>query len=342
VKNTRFLVRFFVYTLFACAPSFASAQYTYVDNRPAFEIRTTPEVITPGAAFEATVQSSLVDLSSAVVSWKIQKTESGKTVTTTIAGTRVDLTAPPKDVPLTIEVTATTDDQQVYTRLLEITPRSLTLIIQADSYTPPFYTGLALGTPGTQLSAQVFPDFSDARGFPIADSALTYTWIVDDKTLPAESGRGKSTLRIPPLGFKNAVTVRVRARSEDSTISGEQSATYVLQNPVVLGIENHPLFGYLWHTPYQAENTVAKNEIVLAAIPYFAPISSLVSPELQYEWLVNGTAVQSGLAAREIAFGTKKTSGRAQVSARITSSANYLFDARGGWSFIFSPNSLAR
>lgn len=171
----------------------------------------------------------------------------------------------------------------VDTRLV---PTTMTLVWEADSYTPPFYKGKALMPEGGDARIVAFlpPGVS-------ATPSTVYTWRVDGTVDAANSGVGRSTyyLRSPSFGGSPLVVVEATA---NGSVIGMGAIKVPLTDPRVLVYEDAPLGGIMFNS---AAVPAAVGEVALEAFPLFASAPQRNDIDLSYQWVVGGFTVDNPL-----------------------------------------------
>jgi len=203
------------------------------------------------------------------------------------------------------------------------------LLFDSDSYTPPFYRGRALPSAGTNLHLQAIPRFGSPR-------TLTYTWKRNSVVLGSISGIGKSSVTIPAPDLFGTDTISVDVSSQDNTERGGASVTISSKDPVLVLYEDQPLFGIRLHRALAPQDSVRDVETTFAAIPYFARTQSPNDSHFSYAWTVNGQVIAPNQKTpSEITINAKNSTGRAQISLDLTSSADILMQSHGSWTVTF-------
>ena len=217
-----------------------------------------------------------------------------------------------------------------------INPTELDLLVDSDSYVPPFYRGAARPSAGTNLRLQALPRFKRGNAF-VPASELTYTWRRNGEVLGSISGRGRAAVTLPVEHLFGTDVISVEARSSDGKLSHISSVSISAAEPILALYENHPLYGVLYNRALSNSASVSGSEATFAAIPFFAQARSIYDPALQFEWRVNSTDIPANLKnPGELTINAENSSGVAFIELAVTHATNFFLDAKGVWNVTFS------
>lgn len=248
----------------------------------------TPKNPGPMEKVRVTIESYLSDMNKATISWALD----GKIIEHGVGKTAFSFQNGPsgKTTHLTISIITNTGDR--VTKELSWSPIGLTILWEADTYTPPFYRGKALLSPQAKVRTVAIPDNTGEQN-ALGAGNLVYVWEKDGTIVPEASGYGKNFFSfVAPKPFEKA-TVKVRASSLDDTLSSETRINLPLSEPVILFYEKHPLLGVWYNRPFDTDVTLNKKEFSVSAEPYFFSNEQSDTPALEYDWAVNGTPTQN-------------------------------------------------
>jgi hypothetical protein len=187
-----------------------------------------------------------------------------------------------------LTITVTTRDGITLSETLTIAPASVSLLWEADTYTPPFYKGKALFTPQSNVKVVALPDLVTPDGRKLNPKELVYTWKQDGRSLPGSSGYGKQVAIIPSSLIPRPMTVSVSVDSPGGTLHGESSVRIPIAEPEIVFYENSPVLGVVLARSLGKFFSLEKEEMSLVAIPYFFKGSSRTDALLDYAWKLNG------------------------------------------------------
>lgn len=283
------MLRFFLISIFVFAPlSVFAAPVEFPNLGEPLIIDIAPASAGPGEAVTVTINSYLLDLDRAGISWfvnGVQKDEGeGKTEFAITLG-RSDT-----ETSLDVRVIDISGGSASFSTILR--PVELELLWEGDTYTPPLYRGRALPSPDGRIVAHAEARFFRTGGARVTPTDIIYTWRFNG-TIRPESGRGRSAIRIPILGLYGEDTVSVDAKSVDGRFFVSKTVRVPLQTPHLTLYRSHPLLGIDYHNALRDLAQVQDAEITVAALPFFAHVKSIRDRDLLYTWKVAGRDIPS-------------------------------------------------
>jgi hypothetical protein len=247
-------------------------------------ITTNPATPGPNEDVTATLTSSQIDLEVATISWYVNGTlmEHGGSMTdfsfhTGGLGTQS-----------TVQAVIVTPDGKTYKKAISVRPASIELAWEALTYTPPFYKGKALASPGSILKIVAIPHFVGSSGQQIAPENLVYTWTVGEGTDEKGSGIGKFVFYTDGPSTYRGATIHVKVRTVDDGLSAESEITINPSNPKVLFYEEKPLEGIAYGKALLGTITVPDGEMTVTAEPFF-----FTKENLNLRWFVDNVLASS-------------------------------------------------
>lgn len=269
--------------------------------------------IYPGPYEEVTVTlvNFLADLGRADISWYLN----GKLVTSGKGETEFTFTTGDAGAASAISVIAKTAEGVRIDQKMTVTPAEITIVWEAESYTPPFYKGKALLSPYTAYRLVAIPRFIVA-GKTIPPSELVYTWRKNNEVVQKSSGYGKYTYRgeAPMLLWEDAVSVEVS--SIGKSLNAYKKIAVAPALGTVLLYEDNPLEGVRYENAIGSEFNLADKELVVKAEPYFFARDDKESGSVMYDWKLNGANISG--ENDKITFRQEATGeGSAKVSIAI-------------------------
>lgn len=264
----------------------AHAQFSLPSLTSPVSLRIEPETPDPGSDITVRAQSFSMDLDRAFITWYVNGARRSegtgvKEMTATVGpvGSRTNIVAVVNDGAARAERT--------------IRPTAVDILWEADSYTPPFYRGRALPSPGTPLMAEANAHFVRADGTRVPEEDIVYTWRVNGVVEGEQSGRGRAQVRLDGPELLGNRTVTVEAVSADNTFRGETTARVPVVDPYVALYEDQPAGGVAYHAALSSDQTLTNTEITIAAVPYYMDAESVRDDDLTYEWRVNQEAIDA-------------------------------------------------
>lgn len=312
----------------------AYAQFAIPGAETALTISLSPSNPAPRSSVQLTLQSALYDLDTSAITWTVN----GKTAAQGIGTKTLNITTGSLGSSLSVlaEVSA---DNGAASAQTSVSPTSIDLLWESDSYVPPFYRGRALPSAGSSVTLVAIPHFIRDSGSAVPSDQIVYTWKKDGEAIVGASGRGKASARIAgPMLYGNDL-VSVEAVSVDGTLSGETSVRIADIEPQLMLYEMHPLFGTLYHRALGAATLIPETEMSFAAVPYFAAVSTPDDSKLAYVWRVNELTVAPDTARpSKLTINAEKSSGIAFVSLALTHATNYYLDLNNAWQITFTKS----
>lgn len=289
-------------------------------------LQVSPQYPRPNQTVTIAPRSTLIDLAASKVRISVNGSSvyegSGAQATTVQVGDLGQRTV--------VTVTVTEPSGEIHTREQVFRPAEVSLILEPDSTSHPFYQGGGLVASEGRVRLVAVSDMRTAPGTRISTSDIVYTWYLGDRLLTDASGIGKSSLVArAPVRYRNA-TIRVVATSRDSTLVGEASVLVSAIDPVVRIYPNDPLLGPNFDTAITNRFTMNDTEATFRAIGYFFAVPPVLS------WTVNNavSGTDKDITVRSTGSGT----GSARLGITATESASRR-NASAGATIEFGSNS---
>ncbi len=232
-----------------------------------------------------------------------------------------------------VRVTAESADGIVSDASTEIIPADLDLVIEPQSYTPPFYKGKALFANQGTVRLIALPNVFVA-GKKASASSLTFRWQKDGTLLSDSSGRGANTLTVTGVVPIRDINITVSVFDDSGRQVAGASKILTTNDPKVLFYENSPLYGILYNKTVSDNYYLGgREELDIVAKPYFFDFAVDAGSDASYKWSVNGNAVPSSGKTNELLL--KQTSPNLKGTATVSLSASNLVRI-----FQFADNSF--
>ena len=207
------------------------------------------------------------------------------------------------------------------------------LLMDSDSYVPPFYQGRALPSAGAHIRLQAIPNFKRADGSLIPSSSIVFTWRQDDRVVGTESGLGKSSIVLPAEILYGTSNIEVDARAEDGSRYGSALLSVPSQEPQLVLYEDSPLLGLMFYRALGVSTNIPESEMTFAVVPYFAHITGPDDARLAYQWSVNGSPVAPAPSnPSELTLSAKGSDGSASLALSVTQTDDIFLSPTGSWS----------
>ena len=276
----------FIFALVITAPFSIHAQQTRGQDPLAIVVA--PEAPAPGETTIITLTSTLVDLSRSEFIWKVngnpKETGAGKREFTFTMG--------PSTGSTVISVTITAPNGEVISRVFTFRPGSVALLWEANTYTPPFYKGRALYTPGADVRIVAVPDIREPSGALVPASRLTYKWSVDEEPFADRSGLGRNTFYLAGAQLQPDQVVAVDVLRENGLKAAHAELVIPKNSPVIRFYKSDPLRGTLYKSAYIGSVKLTDTETTIQAEPYFVSGTTRESTYVVYTWALNDEEIQ--------------------------------------------------
>lgn len=254
--------------------------------REYLDIKTYPKNPGPNETVRVTVESYLTDLNKATLIWSLN----GKVIQRGVGLKMFSFQNGASGRTTSLTILIITNAGEYITKELTWNPVGVTILWEADTYTPPFYKGKALITPQARIRAIAIPDNAGAQNM-LGGGELVYVWKKDGNAVPTASGYGKNSFSFlgpKPYGETN---VRVTVSSTDDTVKSEIQLDLPLAKPFILFYEDHPLLGVWQNNTLNTNLKLAKKEFSVSAEPYFFSIEKEEAPTFLYKWSLNSKPI---------------------------------------------------
>ncbi len=191
-----------------------------------------------------------------------------------------------------------------------VIPKYLDIVVEPQTYTPPFYNGRAL--PVHNSIVRVTGLLHGQNGLVDA-SAHTYVWKLNN--IPIDGGPrrgGFQTLYTVPHGRSHTLSLEV---SDSSGQTVARRSVLVESGEVEANLyEVSPLYG-LSHTVAPNPLQMIGNSLTLRAIPYNLDLRA-IRDNVMTEWAINNTPVTNGSDRYEVTL-DRSGFGKANVSFKV-------------------------
>jgi hypothetical protein len=247
-----------------------------------------PENPEPGKLVTFSIQNYIKDLDRSLVSWFVN----GSLVSQGVGKTTYEFKNSKSGVVYNVLVEVLFNDGSVSSDRLSITPSSVDLIWEADSYVPPFYKGKSLHAGAGKLKIVAVPDLIE-NGSRQSQNSLVYTWEKDGEIISKDSGYGKYVIEIDGSQFGRPLRIGVTAESLTGNVTAKKTIIIPVSQTKILLYENNPLIGVRYERALEESFGLKDRELVIDAYPYHFSSLSKNDASITYEWAVGKTKVPS-------------------------------------------------
>jgi len=329
-----YTIPFLVLLLFFTAFSFVYA--TEVSVTP--QILFSPKYPQPGQTTTARVILHNKDLRTASIVWLLNT----KVQQQRVGGTSFTFTIPRVTVPQTLGVLIKPLSGAPIASTITIYPSQVTLLWEGNTYTPPFYEGKKLYSPGATIRAEAVTLFRNANGIILPNTDLVYTWSKNGVVLGDKSGIGANTLITSGPAFLGTDILSVSVTTQNKAQYARSSVEIKTTKPIIRLYQSDPLTGIAYNKALEGKVSIAAtSQLELQAVPYFAVTTLLDSPVLNYIWSINSKkVVPTNIVPSKLTIPLKvQQNGIANIRVSVTNLLHLLQNASNSISITFSDST---
>jgi hypothetical protein len=169
-----------------------------------------------------------------------------------------------------------------------VKPSETTIIWEAKSYTPPFFTGKPLQSPGTPVLFYAIPRIYKEDGTLFSSSELFYEWYFSGQNKPIIRGVGNDTVLLKNPNPFVAMEVVLHISDAFGNKKHIKKINVPTIMPEIIFYENHILRGALWKKAIKNSSVLTNDSLELIAEPYYYTSSSRYDRNLSYLWTISG------------------------------------------------------
>ncbi len=211
--------------------------------------------------------------------------------------------------------------------------QTVDILWEGQSYTPPFYQGLALWPNEGQVAVSaiaIIPGKSSA--------SLYYRWSKDGTVLGSLSGVGKNSITFSDTILSLPIEVRVDVRDgEEGDILATERVTLSPSDPEILVVEDSPLYGLMLNKAVLNNFSLINSEVSFSAIPLFHRTTTKNAPAISYLWSTNtGDARTGNRVTYRI---SDDSSGQAKIQLSITNKGVLVQPQPKNFNIMFNQNN---
>jgi len=286
-----------------------------------------PKFPKPNQTIKLSISSNFFDLSRAIIVWTVngKKIKEGKDVRS------IEVSTGPLGTRTKIEIYIVPPNNGVpFTNTHYIYPGDVSLIVQAKTFTPPMYKGIAHFAHEGEARVAALPEFMSTNGTLIPAENLVYTWTHNDKVVQEYSGYGKSFVDIKGGFFSRPEIVKLGVSTEDNLQYAETYIVVEPKKPQLLFYENSPLYGVLYNNAISDNFSIKEKEVSFTGVPY--SMTRTNNSAMSFKWSVNGKEASSGLGGDTITVRDESAKGgQSAVKLYVTNSEKEFQEAVGNF-----------
>ncbi|MFH0804528.1 MAG: hypothetical protein V1896_02920 [Candidatus Zambryskibacteria bacterium] len=262
------------------------------------------------------------DLSSADITWS----KDGETVLSGKGEIKYSFNAGPIGKETDIKVNIKLINGVSFSKNFSLTPASVDMVWEANSYVPPFYRGKALHPRQGVLKIVAMPEFVK-NGRRVPSENLVYKWSNDAESYQDQSGYGKNVLVLNGSLFGRSENLQVLISDPINNLVAQGFIDVPTIDPEIVFYENNPYYGHIFESAIANIFNLKTEEVQILAAPYFFTKES--GGGLQYEWTLNGQTIPGLSGSRTAVFRRPedKTTGRSVISLRMENTNRILQQA---------------
>jgi len=320
-----FLLIFGIFSLFPFV-IYAQVQSTDVT------LSISPKYPTAGQKVTARISSYVTDLNKANMFWSIN----GETIESGVGKKVFSFTLGGLGSTNLLSVDINTIDRQNFSKSITLNASEIDMLWEAtDSYVPPFYKGKALVSREGTYKVVAIPNISSGAGI-LNPANLSFTWEKDGNGQPNSSGWGKTSFvyKNSYLDLENEILVKV------SDIFGSiNTGSKISLRPTTPQIKFYKgdfLLGIDLGNSLNSGHLLDKEGEVIVAVPYFFTPKDINSPDLVFNWEINGKPASSLGGKNELKVkGGAGISGNAKLWVDINNTKTLFQSLKNELSVIF-------
>jgi len=268
------------------------------------------------------------DLNSAKISWY----KDGKLVLEGKGEKNYSFRMGKVGIETNIEIKIALLSGSTFSKKFSLTPASVDLVWEANSYVPPFYKGKALHTRQGVLKIVAMPEFFK-NGVKIDPKTLIYEWSNQVEAYQSQSGYGKNVLLLNGSLLGRAEEIEVLVTDRVNNLVADAFIDIAPTSPEVIFYENDPYYGQIYDRSIPNTIKLKGSEIQILAAPYYFTREN--GNGLQYEWRLNGALISNLLGSRTAIFKKPEESGYSKISLSIENQNRILQQANNSLTMQF-------
>ncbi len=277
-----------------------------------FSVEFNPEIPGPNTTVFARAQSYNFDINRSYISWFVD----GKLESRGMGEKNFSFRVGDRGEKTTLYVSLSSGSGLNLSKRFDFNPADVDLLWKAETYTPFFYKGKAMPTPGARVRVAAIPHFGKyAAKKP---STLVYKWKLNNKNRPEQSGAGMDTFAFKTGGPMEESVVSVEVSDYRRSAVAKNSIRIVNRSPELFFYRDRPLEGLAYGSALKSEFDFRGEEASIKAEPYFFSDSALKTA--RYEWKMNGDKIRPEEKKNTLNFRVDSgVSGTALIMLKVSS-----------------------
>ena len=211
----------------------------------------------------------------------------------------------------------------------KISVNDIDFVVKPLTYTPTFYRGSALPTPGSVVEVYEVPH-TYSGALRISAQNLIFEWQLDNQNIQEQSGRGKNKLTFAlPKTFFGVNEISLKVSSLNGAIAHEKRTIVEMRQPEIILYKQSSLLGKS-ALAFSSFETKSGEEFSVAAEPFFFDTNSLFRSAIS--WLANGSKISTGVEQNPFLLELSSQSGNESennISFKIENESNVFQKGEG-------------
>ncbi len=168
---------------------------------------------------------------------------------------------------------------------ITLIPQNVALLIEPETYTPPFYKGRAINSALSKIRLSAIPLLSKPDLTLYKSSELNYIWKKNNTII--KKGVGLSNITIQGPDFAESYIITLEVYKPDNYKPFTTGIILSQHNPKVALYQKKPLLGVDYTEAIKNKSVVRGPDPEIVAEPYFMNVKNKNSETLQYDWSIN-------------------------------------------------------
>ncbi len=308
------------FVVFALFVVFTNTIFAFSEHGSRLDIN--PNYPSPNSTVTARFMAPGVDINTALITWRVN----GEVIQQAYGKNIVKFEVGKIGTIYKISVFAKDAKNKKASKSEVIQVSDATIIWEGKTYTPPFYKGRAMQSPGSSISLLVIPEITNSNGVMYDKDDLFYEWMTNNSTIPESAGKGMyyTTLKNPKPMETFKVVVKIKDKNGD--LRTVKKAIIPVTQPMIKIYEDNPFVGVRYDKSIENVYNIRTKESTIMAEPFYMSVENRVDKNLTYSWIISNVEYNN---KGTITLGSEGTGfGSTNLSLTIQNDAYWLQNAR--------------
>jgi hypothetical protein len=234
---------------------------------------------------QATFVGTSIDLDTAIITWSID----GKILEKKFSSKTISFTVGSVGTTMNVSVDAEDGRGSKASASNQIRVSDVTVLWEGRTYTPPFFKGRALQSPGSEIVLSTISKVVDKNGKFYNIEELSYIWTTNHSSVPELSGKGKHSVLLRNQQPFQDLHVNVQVKDPLGEVRVVKNIVIPSTSPILLLYEDDSSIGMRYDRAVESEFSIYNREATLVAEPYYMSASTRTDELLKYAWSIDGT-----------------------------------------------------